>query len=188
MLSGGTGVHRIVIDKGTEYVPNLAGLNVNLTSGGGKSHMMSKGILGLFAAATLAVGLSSAAMAELGPIEARQACMKANGAMMKVMVPIIKGQAAFDKAAIDKALADERAACEGWLTWFGDDTKPGGAVKTEAKLEIWTDRAGFEAANASFLKARDAVAAATDDASFKAALPEMGKNCQSCHETYRAAK
>lgn len=150
--------------------------------------MLSKGIAGLIAAAALTVGLSSAALAEMGPIEARQACMKANGAMMKVMVPIIKGEAAYDKAAIDKALADERAACEGWLTWFGDDTKPGGAVKTEAKLEIWTDRPGFEAANASFLAARDAVAAAADEASFKAAFPEMGKNCQSCHEKYRMAK
>jgi cytochrome c556 len=149
--------------------------------------MMSKGILGLFAAAVLAAGLSSAAMAETGPIEKRQACMKANGAMMKVMVPVIKGEAAYDKAAIDKALADERAACEGWLTWFGDDTKPGGAVKTEAKLEIWTDRPGFEAATASFLTARDALAATTDEATFKAAFPEMGKNCQSCHEKFRAA-
>ena len=55
--------------------------------------MMSKGIWSLLAAGTLALGLSSAAMAEMGPIEARQACMKANGAVMKVMVPIIKGEA-----------------------------------------------------------------------------------------------
>jgi cytochrome c556 len=149
--------------------------------------MISKGILGLFAAAALATGLSSAAMAEMGPIEARQACMKANGAMMKVMVPIIKGEAAYDKAAVDKALAAERAACEGWATWFGDDTKPGGAMKTEAKLEIWSDRAGFEAATAQFITARDALAATTDEASFKAAFPDLGKSCQNCHEKYRAA-
>ncbi|MCA3575222.1 MAG: cytochrome c [Aestuariivirga sp.] len=149
--------------------------------------MMSKGILGLFAAAVLATGLSSAAMADMGPIEARQACMKANGAAMKVMVPIIKGEAAYDKAAVDKALADERAACANWADSFGDDTKPGGAIKTQAKLEIWTDRAGFEAATATFITARDALAATTDEASFKAAFPAFGQSCQSCHEKYRAA-
>ncbi len=148
---------------------------------------MSKGILSLFAAATLAVGLSSAAMAELGPVEARQACMKANGAAMKVMVPIIKGQAPFDKAAIDKALAAEEAACSGWANWWGEDTKPGGAVKTEARLEIWSDKAGFEAATAAYVKARTAVAAAADEASFKAAFSDFGKSCQSCHEKYRQA-
>jgi cytochrome c556 len=149
--------------------------------------MMSKGILGLFAAATLAVGLSSAARAEMGPIEARQACMKANAAVMKVIVPIMKGEKAYDKAAIDKAMADEAAACAGWANWWGEDTKPGGAVKTEAKLEIWTDRAGFDAAGAAFMKAREAAAASTDEASLKAAFPELGKACQSCHEKYREA-
>ena len=149
--------------------------------------MMSKGILGLFAAAALATGLSSAAMADMGPIEARQACMKANAGVMKVAVPVIKGEKAFDKAALDKALADEAAACAGWADWWGEDTKPGGAVKTEAKLEIWTDRAGFDAAATAFMKAREAVASSTDEASFKAAFPDFGKSCQSCHEKYRAA-
>jgi cytochrome c556 len=113
--------------------------------------------------------------------------MKANGAAMKVMVPMIKGEAPFDKAAIDKALAAEEAACAGWANWWGEDTKPGGAVKTEAKLEIWSDKAGFEAAGAAFMKARTAVAAAADEASFKAAFPDLGKSCQSCHEKYREA-
>jgi cytochrome c556 len=150
--------------------------------------MMSRGIWSLFGAAALAVGLSSAAMAEMGPIEARQACMKANGAAMKVMVPMIKGEAPYDKAAIDKALADEEAACSGWANWWGEDTKPGGAMKTDAKLEIWSDKAGFEAATADFVKARTALAAAADEASFKAAFPDFGKSCQSCHEKYRRPK
>ncbi len=149
--------------------------------------MMSKGILGLFAAATLAAGLSSAAMANMGPIEAREACMKANAAMMKVMVPVLKGAAAYDKAAIDKAIADTEAACAGWDNWWGDDTKPGGAVKTEAKLEIWTDKAGFDAATAAYVKALGAVKATADEASFKGAFPDLGKSCQSCHEKYREA-
>ena len=149
--------------------------------------MKSQGMWSLLGAAMLTVGLSSAATAELGPIEARQACMKANVAVMKVAVPIIKGEKAYDKAALDKAFADEAAACAGWANWWGEDTKPGGAVKTEAKLEIWTDKAGFDAAGANFMKAREALAATADEASFKAAFPEFGKACQSCHEKYRAA-
>ena len=121
------------------------------------------------------------------PIEARQACMKANGAMMKVMVPIIKGEAAYDKAAIDDAIADAEAACAGWADWWGEDTKPGGAVKTEAKLEIWTDK-GFEAAGMAYVKASTAVKASADEASFKAAFPALGKSCQGCHEKFRQAE
>ena len=149
--------------------------------------MMSKGVWGLFAAATLSLGLSSAAMAEMGPIEARQACMKANAAMMKVMVPIIKGQVAYDKAAIDDVITKSQAACAGWANWWGEDTKPGGAVKTEAKLEVWTDAKGFETASMEYVKAEQAVKDAADEAAFKAAFPGLGKSCQSCHETYRAA-
>ena len=79
------------------------------------------------------------------------------------------------------------AACAGWADWWGDDTKPGGAVKTEAKLEIWTDKAGFEAAGGQYVKAMTAVKAAADEAAFKAAFPDLGKSCQSCHEKYRQA-
>lgn len=150
--------------------------------------MKSKVFRSLAMAATLALGLSSAAMADAAKaIEAREACMKANIAMIKVMVPIIKGQAAYDKAAIDDAIGKSQAACAGWADWWGEDTKPGGAVKTEAKLEIWSDPKGFEAAAMEYVKAEQAVMAAADEAAFKAAFPALGQSCQSCHEKYREA-
>jgi cytochrome c556 len=186
-FAGSAHIHQIVIEKDAEYMPKLARWNVNPSRCGERSDMKSNGIWGLLAAAMLTVGLSSTAMAELGPVEARQACMKANVGVMKVAVPIIKGAAAYDKAALDKAFAAEQAACGGWANWWGEDTKPGGAVKTEAKLEIWTDKAGFEAATANFVKASESLAATADEASFKAAFPDFGKACQSCHEKYRAA-
>jgi cytochrome c556 len=150
--------------------------------------MMSKGIWSLLAAATLAIGLSSAAMAEMGPIESRQACMKANGKMMGVMAAIIKGEKPYDKAAIDAAVSTTEQACAGWANWWGDDTKPGGAIETEAKAEIWSDKAGFDAASANYMKAFSAVKATADEASFKAAFPALGATCKSCHEKYRAPK
>lgn len=154
--------------------------------------MVSKISVGLFSVAALALGLSSAAMADAkASIEARQACMKANGAMMKVMVPVIKGQKPYDKAAIDAAIAASQKACGGWADWWGDDTKPGtdagNAAKTEAKAEIWSDAAGFEAAGKAYVTAEAAVLATTDEASFKAAFPALGKSCQGCHEKFRQA-
>ena len=150
--------------------------------------MVSKFSVGLFTAGVLALGLSSAAMADAkASIEARQACMKANGGMMKVMVPIMKGQKAYDKAAVDASIANAQKACGGWADWWGEDTKPGGAVKTEAKAEIWSDPKGFEAAGMAYVKAEAAVLATTDEASFKAAFPELGKACQGCHEKFRQA-
>lgn len=154
--------------------------------------MVSKISVGLFTAAVLVLGLSPAAMADAkASIEARQACMKANGAMMKVMVPVIKGQKPYDKAAIDAAIAASQKACGGWADWWGEDTKPGtdagNAAKTEAKAEIWSDAAGFEAAGKAYVTAEAAVLATTDEASFKAAFPALGKSCQSCHEKFRQA-
>ena len=152
--------------------------------------MVSKTVLGLFTAGAVAVAIAGAAMADAkSAIEARQACMKqGHGGMMKVMVPVMKGQAKFDKAAIDEAIAKSDAACAGWADWWGEDTKPGGAVKTEAKLEIWTDPKGFEAAGMTYVKAQEAVKAAADEAAFKAAFPALGKGCQGCHEKFRQAE
>lgn len=154
--------------------------------------MVSKISVGLFTAAVLALGLSTSAMADAkAAIEARQACMKANGGMMKVMVPIIKGQKAYDKAAIDAAVANAQKACGGWADWWGADTQPGTAAgkaaKTEAKAEIWSDPAGFAAAGKAYVTAEAAVLASTDEASFKAAFPALGKACGGCHEKFRQA-
>ncbi|MFN4142153.1 c-type cytochrome [Aestuariivirga sp.] len=149
---------------------------------------MSKVILGVLTAGALTLGLASAAMAQEGPIKARQACMKANGEMMKVAVPIIKGEQPYDKAALDKVTADAEAACAGWAGWWGEDTKPGGPVETWAKEEIWTDMAGFEAAGAAYGQAFTAVKTAPDEAAFRAAFPALGKSCQDCHEKFRRPK
>lgn len=150
--------------------------------------MTIKTAMGVFAAGALSLGLASAAMAEAGPIEARKGCMKANAKMMKVMVPVMKGEQAYDKAAFDAAIAETEAACAGWGEWWGEDTKPGGAVETEATEAVWTNKAGFEAAGAAYVKAMEGVKASADEASFKAAFPELGKACQSCHETFRKPK
>jgi cytochrome c556 len=153
--------------------------------------MASSSVVKWMAAGAVLVGLGSVA-AMAGPADdailARQACMKAHGASMKVMVPMFKGEAAFDAAAIQATFAKEEAACADWAKWWGPDTQKGETVKTEAKAEIWTDAAGFEAAGGVWYAAYTAVKGAGDEAAFKAAFPALGASCKGCHEKFRAAE
>jgi cytochrome c556 len=153
--------------------------------------MVGKAIWKIVAAGTVVLGLgASAAYAVTAEeaIKARQECMKASGKAMGVMVPMIKGEAPYDNAAIQTVLAANEAACAGWANWWGEDTKPGGAVETWARDAVWTDKAGFEAAGMAYGAAFGAVKASADEASFKAAFPGLGKSCQDCHETFRRPK
>lgn len=144
----------------------------------------------MFAAAC---GLAmSAGLAMAGPaddsVNGRQGCMKANGAAMGALVPVVKGEAAFDKAVLDAAVAKVEAACAGWGNWWSADHKQGETVKSYAKEAIWTDNATFQTAGATFVTALGGLKAATDDATFKAAFGPFGGACQGCHEKFRAPK
>lgn len=150
--------------------------------------MMSKLVLGLVTAGTLLLGCESISLADTNPIQARQACMKANGKMVGVMASVIKGEKPYDKGTIDTAIGTAEQACAGWANWWGEDTKAGGAVETYAKNEIWTDKSGFEAAGAAYVKAMGAVKASADEASFKAAFMNLGAACKGCHEKFRRPK
>jgi cytochrome c556 len=143
------------------------------------------GILALSVGATVA----SAAMSADDAIKARRACMKqGHGGVMKVAVPIMKGEAKFDAAALKAAFDAEDAACKDWAMWWGADTQKGDKETTAALPAIWTDAKGFEAAGAKFMEGAKALRAATDEASFKAAFPGYGAGCKGCHETYRKAQ
>ena len=56
------------------------------------------------------------------------------------------------------------------------------------KAEIWSDRAGFEKADAAFVAASIALAEAAksgDQAAFAVAFAEEGKTCGACHRAYK---
>jgi cytochrome c556 len=150
--------------------------------------MVAKAFLGMVVAGATVLGLATGA-ALAGPaddaIKARQGCMKAHGASMKVIVPMIKGAAAYDSAAVQATLDNEGPACAGWSDWWGPDTQMGETVKTHAKPEIWSDPKGFEEAGGKWYAAYQAVKATTDEAGLKAAFPALGQACQGCHEKYR---
>jgi cytochrome c556 len=63
-----------------------------------------------------------------------------------------------------------------------------GSGDTRALPAIWTDRAGFETANANMvtqLRALQAAANSGDQAAFTAAFQQTGATCGACHRPYR---
>lgn len=113
----------------------------------------------------------------------REALMKEIGRTIKSLSEIAKGAAPYDAATV-KAGGE---LIQANLTKFGTlfDAGTEGASKT-SRPEIWSDRAGFDAARENAIKAAAALAAA-DAAGLKAALGAMGGTCKACHEKYRLA-
>src|SRR5210317_1958863 len=75
---------------------------------------------------------------------------------------------------------------------FGDLFPEGSETgyDTEAKKEIWTDRAGFDAELQKFSDAANAAVAANPQSleELKAAAGPVFKTCKGCHEGYRVEK
>lgn len=123
-------------------------------------------------------------------INNRQAEMKVNMKAMKALVSMLKGETAYDTAAVQdaaKAISDAQAESTKLDVWNAS-SQTGATVKTGAKPDIWTDPAGFAAAWKDLDTAVAALAASTDEASFKAAFPALGASCKGCHEKYRQAE
>ena len=133
--------------------------------------------------AILIAGLGSP-MAFAGPIEERQALMREDGKAGQELFKMFKGEAPYDAATVKKDGDLIVKNLEKIASLFppGSDKGP---PETFAKTEIWTDPEGFKAAGEAAYTAAKAVADSTDEASFKAAVPALGKACGECHEKYR---
>ncbi len=126
------------------------------------------------------LGVATAAYA--GAIEDRQAAMKAIGKAIGELAKIAKKEAPFDAAVVKANAEIIQQKLEAAKAMFPDDSKPGGAVETWAKPEVWTDRAAFDAADAKAQEAAKKMAAVTTEAEFGPALGELGGACKGCHE------
>jgi cytochrome c556 len=136
------------------------------------------------AAATLAV---TAVMAQGDVIAQRRDVMKGVGGATRDPGAMLKGEAPFDLAKVQKALTTYSEAAAKMPALYPDNSKTGG--ETTAAPKVWEDTNGFKAAFAKFDgEAKAAVAAIKDEASFKANFPNVLKNCGGCHETYRVKK
>ena len=139
----------------------------------------------LFAAAVLVA--ASVAIAADDPIAQRQALMKENGKATGGVGKMLKGEAPFDLATAQAALKVYANTAAKAPALFPDTSKTGG--ETEALPKIWETKADFDAKFAQFGKdAAAAITAITDEASFKATMPGVLKNCGGCHESYRVKK
>jgi cytochrome c556 len=141
-------------------------------------------------ALVLGLGVTLAFAAADDQIKARQAEMKANGKAMGVLVPMIKGEAPYDAAAVKAsldAIAVLEKAADDVKAWDAS-SKDGATVETWAKPEIWAEGSKFGAKYKAWVDARAALAATTDEASFKAAFAALGESCKGCHEEFRRPK
>jgi cytochrome c556 len=135
------------------------------------------------ASLAVAVSASIALAAGADAIKDRRALMKANGEASKPIVPMMKGEAPFDLATVQKALNTYLDAANKMPALFPDDSKTG---DTHALPAIWANKADVDARFKKFGEdVKAALSTIKDDASFKATMPGIFKNCGGCHEKYR---
>ncbi len=146
---------------------------------------MRKSLLAFVAIAAALNFCASAAFA--GPIEDRQAAMKANGQTMKILGGMAQGESPFD-AAVVKEQGEAMAARFDALRNLFPPGSDKGPPETYAKPEIWSDPEGFTAALDQAMNASLALAAATDEAQLKEAVGKVGGSCKGCHDKYRRPK
>ncbi len=103
------------------------------------------------------------------------------------MQPTVKGQVPYDAAAIKANVALVQTLST--LPWgaFGVGTEG----KSSAKSEVWSDAAGFKAAQTKFESAIVKLSAAADSGDLdklRAAFGDVGASCKACHDSYRIKK
>jgi cytochrome c556 len=120
-------------------------------------------------------------------VKYRQAGLQLISSHFGRMQPVIKGQAPYDAAAIKANV--ELLKTLSVLPWAG--FVEGSQAGTSAKPDIWTDAAGFKAAQAKFEGAVDklSVAASSGDLDrVRVAFGDVGASCKACHDSYRVKK
>lgn len=109
------------------------------------------------------------------------------GANMKVLQDNFRSETP-DMAAVAPAAANVKAFADAMGAWFPAGTGPNSGIESEAKANIWTDRATFDAALAKLQEESVKLVAAADAAAFKAQFPATGGSCKNCHDTFREEK
>jgi cytochrome c556 len=146
------------------------------------------GALSLLGAAVGGAALAETAAAKA--VAARQAGYKQLGGAFKTINDELKKDAP-DMAAIAAAATKMRDASAAIPGWFPKGSGAEAGVETRAKPEIWSDPAGFAAANGA-LKAEVAklqkLAVAGDLAGVRGQVKPTGASCSGCHDKYRTPK
>lgn len=133
------------------------------------------------------IAATGAAIAQDSPIKKRQALMKKNGETAKLITAMFKGEKPYDAGAASTAIKGIGASMDEFITLFPEGST---SKDSDAKPEIWKDKADFDsrAKQVKEATAKVATAAAGGMASLQPAFAELGKSCKGCHEKYRAEK
>jgi cytochrome c556 len=135
--------------------------------------------------AVLALGVSSLAIAVAGPVEDRQADMKAIGQAMKDGAGL-NSPAAFDAAKAKAAMGAVADAAKKATTLFPAGS--GADPKTAADAKIWENNADFLKRLADLQTLATTAGNATTVEAYKPAFAAVGATCKSCHDVYRKKK
>ena len=137
------------------------------------------------------IGLGAAvgwAQDKAAAVSARQAAMDQEGPSLRAILDYAGDKGTDQATAIAKA-QELLAASDKLVTLWPDGTSstdmPG---KSNAKPEVWQQMDKFKALYASQKSGEEKLLAALqkgDKAAVQAAVAEVGKNCSSCHGTYR---
>ena len=136
-------------------------------------------------AATLATVLALAvpAWAQGDVIAARRDGLKGIARQMEGIKAVVDQRG--DPRSTGAGIAEMISFFEGFPARFPAGS---GSGDTRALPAIWTDRAGFETANANMvtqLRALQAAANSGDQAAFGAAFQQTGATCGACYRPYR---
>lgn len=142
----------------------------------------------LAAAAAFAVIGTGAVVAADEPQVVRQDMMKKVGGAMGALAGIAKGEKPYDAEVVKASLTTISETMKTFPDHFPAGSEAG--HETEASPKIWENLDDFKAKAAKLGTDAEAVLAQlpADQAAVGAALGGIGKDCGSCHESYRLKK
>lgn len=136
------------------------------------------------AAIGASVGANAQAPAEIAQ---RQELMKMNGAAMRTMTQMVRGDAPWNSQAAGQAAAKVQEDAVRAKTLFPAGTGPDKG-QTNALPAVWERKSEFEGLFDKQMQAAAnlvRLASANDEAGFKAAFPALGQSCGGCHTPFR---
>jgi cytochrome c556 len=148
---------------------------------------MTRKLFVVFAILMLGVTAASAQQSCQDVITKRQTMMKHSAAVAKDGSAMIRGDAPFDLAKAQQIFATFAEDAAALPSLFPDCSKTGD--DTTAGPAIWDKPDDFKAAIAKFAADIKAGQDSTKDLdSLKASFQTIGKDCGSCHQTFRVGK
>lgn len=131
----------------------------------------------------IAVAFGSTLVFAQDIIAQRQALMKSSGAEAKIGAQMARGSTPFDLARAKQIFTVYSDKAAKLPNMFPDNSKTGG--DTRAAPAIWEKPDQWKAEIAKFAADSKKGLEITDLDSFKAAFSAAGRDCGSCHETFR---